>query len=88
MYRLLQKNIINHPIVLMVLFIPDAAPDRTVVAETPDIKSLLSGYKGKEVAAQKANFENSIENIKKNTEYGTLPNGGKYALLEKPTKGR
>jgi zinc protease len=69
------------------VFVPDAAPERTVVAETPDIKKLLTGYKGKEVAAQKANFENSIENIKKNTEYGTLANGGKYALLEKPTKG-
>ena len=69
------------------VFVPDAAPDRTVVAETPDIKALLNGYKGKEVAAQKATFENSIENIRKNTEYGKLPNGGKYALLEKPTKG-
>lgn len=69
------------------VFIPDAAPERTTVAETPDIKNLLNGYKGKDVAAQKANFENTIENIKKNTEYGVLPNGGKYALLEKPTKG-
>jgi zinc protease len=69
------------------VFVPDAAPDRTVVSETPDIKKLLTGYKGKEVAAQKATFENNIENIKKNTEYGTLTNGGKYALLEKPTKG-
>jgi zinc protease len=69
------------------VFVPDAAPDRTVVNETPDIAKLLNGYKGKEIAAQKADFENSIANIKKHTEYGTLPNGGKYALLEKPTKG-
>lgn len=69
------------------VFVPEAAPERTVVAETPDIAKLLNGYKGKEVAAQKANFENTIENIKKNIEYGTLVNGGKYALLEKPTKG-
>lgn len=69
------------------VFTPEANPDRTVVGETPDIAKLLQGYKGKEVAAQKANFENTIENIKKNTVYGTLPNGGKYALLEKPTKG-
>ncbi len=69
------------------VFIPDAAPERTIVAETPDIKNLLAGYKGKEAVAQKANFENTIPNIKKNTEYGTLANGGKYALLEKPTKG-
>ncbi|MGQ0739100.1 MAG: M16 family metallopeptidase [Bacteroidota bacterium] len=69
------------------VFTPEAAPDRTVVGETPDVAKLLSGYKGKEVAAQKENFENNIANIKKNTEYGTLPNGGKYALLQKPTKG-
>jgi zinc protease len=69
------------------VFIPEAASERTVVAETPDIKSLLNGYKGREVAAQKANFENTIENIKKHIEYGNLPNGGKYTLLEKPTKG-
>lgn len=70
------------------VFIPQATtPDRTVVSETPDIAKLLQGYKGKEVAAQKANFDNTMPNIKKNTEYGTLANGGKYALLEKPTKG-
>ncbi len=70
------------------VFIPETTtPERTVVAETPDIKTMLTGYTGKAVAAQKANFENSIENVKKNTEYGSLPNGGKYALLEKPTKG-
>ncbi len=69
------------------VFIPDAAPDRTVVNETPDIDKLVAGYKGKEMEAQKAEFENSIENIKKNTVYGKLANGGKYALLEKPTKG-
>ncbi|MEO6611527.1 MAG: pitrilysin family protein [Chitinophagaceae bacterium] len=70
------------------VFIPEATtPERTVVAETPDVRSLLNGYTGKAVAAQKANFENSIANIKKNTEYGSLANGGKYALLEKPTKG-
>jgi zinc protease len=69
------------------LFIPDAAPDRTVVAETPDIEKLLTGYKGKEGVAQKAAFENSIENIKKNLVVSKLPNGSRYILLEKPTKG-
>ena len=69
------------------VFIPESNPDRTVVAETPDIKKLLAGYTGKAGAADKAEFETSIENIKSHTEYGTLPNGAKYALLEKPTKG-
>lgn len=69
------------------LFIPEAAPDRTVVSETPDIAKLLNGYKGKEVAAQKANFENTIENIRQHVEYGKLSNGAQYALLQKPVKG-
>ncbi len=69
------------------VFIPDAKPDRTVVNETPDVAKLLNGYKGKEAAAQKENFENNIANIQKNTEYGKLANGGRYALLQKPTKG-
>ncbi len=69
------------------VFTPEATPDRTVVSETPDIAGLLKGYKGKEAAAQKENFENTIANIQQHTEYGTLANGGRYALLEKPTKG-
>ena len=69
------------------VFVPDSAPQRTTVDQTPDIAALLKDYKGKEVVLQKANFENSIENIKKSIEYNTLPNGGKYALLEKPAKG-
>ncbi len=68
-------------------FVPSALPDRTIVNETPDIAALLKDYKGREVAEQKAAFENTIPNIKKNTEYGKLSNGGKYALLFKPTKG-
>jgi len=69
------------------VFIPEDKPDRVTVNETPDINQLLSGYKGKAATAQKENFENSISNIEKNTEYGKLPNGGRYALLQKPTKG-
>src|SRR5205085_5410578 len=69
------------------VFVPDAAPDRTVVAERPDVAKMLDGYKGKEAAVQKENFENTIENIKQHTEYGNFPNGARYALLQKPTKG-
>lgn len=69
------------------VFIPDATPNRTKVNETPDIAALLNGYKGKDIAVEKAGFESSIDNIKKNAVYGKLANGGKYVLLEKPTKG-
>jgi zinc protease len=70
------------------VFIPETTtPERTKVNDTPDIAKLLDGYKGKAGAEQKAVFENSIDNIKKNAVYGKLANGGKYVLLEKPTKG-
>ena len=70
------------------VFIPEATtPARVTVTETPDINKLLEGYKGKAVVDQKAEFENSIANIKQNTEYGSLTGGAKYALLQKPTKG-
>lgn len=69
------------------VFIPDGNPERTTVAETPDIDALMSNYKGKAAAEQKAPFEATIDNIKKNVHYGTLKNGGKYAILNKPTKG-
>jgi len=70
------------------VFIPEATtPERTVINETLDIAKLLEGYKGKEAGEKKADFETSIANIKKNTVYGKLSNGAKYALLEKPTKG-
>jgi zinc protease len=69
------------------VFIPDKNPERTVVPDRPDIKALVKDYKGKTGVAQTASFEASIGNIKKNTQYGSLANGMKYALLKKPSKG-
>ncbi len=68
-------------------FIPDKAPQRAVVANTPDIAALTANYKGKEVKEVTETFETSIDNIKAKTVYGTLGNGMKYALLRKPAKG-
>lgn len=70
------------------VFLPESTtPDRTIVAETPDIEKMLEGYKGKIPVETKAEFENSIDNIAKNTEYGSFAPEGKYALLQKPAKG-
>jgi zinc protease len=69
------------------VFIPDKNPERTVVGQRPDINALVKNYKGKETKTQTETFETSIANIKKNTQYATLANGMKYALLKKPTKG-
>lgn len=71
------------------VFIPDksAEKNRVTVNDRPDIAALVKDYKGKAVTAQTESFEASIDNIKKNTAYGTLANGLKYALLKKPAKG-
>jgi zinc protease len=68
-------------------FIPEANSQRTTVAEITDIEAVVKGYKGKEMEANTATFEASVANIMKSTEEGKLASGGKYALLEKPTKG-
>ena len=69
------------------VFIPDKNAERTVVAEHPEINSLVKDYKGKVVKKQTETFETSIENIRKNAEYSSLSNGMKYVLLNKPAKG-
>ncbi len=69
------------------MFIPDKAPERVTVAETPDIAALTKDYKGREIKEITETFDPTIENIKEKTVYGTLANGMKYALLRKPVKG-
>ncbi len=68
-------------------FIPEVTSERTTVGETKDIEIVVKDYKGKTMEANVATFEASIPNIIKSTEEGKLTSGGKYALLEKPTKG-
>ncbi len=69
------------------VFIPDKSADRVVVPDRPDVAALVKGYKGRAVVAETGTFEATIANIKKNTEYGSVSNGMKYALLKKPVKG-
>lgn len=68
-------------------FIPEANSQRTTVNETKDIAAVVKDYKGKEMEANTTTFEASVPNIIKSTEEGKLASGGKYALLEKPSKG-
>lgn len=68
-------------------FIPEKSPERAKVNETVDVAALTNGYKGKTLEENKLTFETSVANILKTTETGKLASGGKYALLEKPSKG-
>lgn len=68
-------------------FIPETTTERTKVSTQKDIAALVKGYKGKAMQANTNTFETSVANIIKSTEEGKLASGGKYALLEKPSKG-
>ncbi|MEO8415364.1 MAG: pitrilysin family protein [Ginsengibacter sp.] len=69
------------------VFIPDKDAQRVTINERPDVNNLVKNYKGKADKAPTEAFDATIVNIKKNTEYGKLTNGLKYALLKKPAKG-
>ncbi len=69
------------------LFIPEQNADRTEVPAVPDIAALLKDYQGRPPIAQGEDFEATPENIEKRTTRGVLPNGLKFALLPKETRG-
>ncbi len=69
------------------LFIPDKSPDRVEVPEASNLAELLKDYKGRTAIAQGEDFDVSPENIERRTTRGQLPNGLKYALLPKKTRG-
>ena len=68
-------------------FIPDTNSQRTKVEESADIASLVNTYTGKVMDTNSGKFEATVENILKTKEEGKLSSGGKYTLLDKPTKG-
>jgi zinc protease len=71
------------------VFIPDknAEKERVVMAQTPDVNALVKDYKGNATRLQTESFVTTMPNIRDKTQYGSLSNGMKYALLKKPTKG-
>ena len=71
----------------MGLFIPTAKPDRSEVADSPDIASVLKDYKGEAAKAEGEVFDPSPENIDKRTIKAILPNGMRLVMLPKKTKG-
>ena len=68
-------------------FIPDAKPDRSEVPATPQIASLVDGYKGDPPIAAGEAFDPSPANIESRTTRSALPSGIKVALLPKSTRG-
>ncbi|MCD7098226.1 pitrilysin family protein [Stenotrophomonas sp. MMGLT7] len=68
-------------------FIPTPKPDSVEIAPAPTVASLLEGYSGRPPEASGERFDASLESIKARTEYRTLGDGLKVALLRKQTRG-
>ncbi len=69
------------------MFIPTEKPDRTEIPATPSVATLVDNYKGGEAVAAGEDFDPSVKNIVARTQYSTLSNGAKLALLPKKTRG-
>ncbi len=66
-------------------YIPDVAPDRTVIPATPDLESLLANYKSKVTVSQGERFDPTPANIESRVVRSKLANGMKVVVLPKET---
>ena len=66
-------------------YIPDPAPDRTVVTAAPDLYSTLRNYSSTVTVARGETFDPSIPNIDSRIVRSKLGNGMKVAVLSKKT---
>ena len=66
-------------------YIPDAAPDRTVVPETPDLEALLKDYKSSVIISRGETFDPTPANIESRLTRSKLSNGMKVVVLPKKT---
>jgi zinc protease len=69
------------------LFLPTQQPERIAISDTPDVKALVSNYKGREAAALGEAFDPTPANLEARTQVTALPEGLKVALLPKKTRG-
>jgi zinc protease len=68
-------------------YIPDPAPDRTVVPEAPALDKLLTNYKSKVTVAHGEMFDPTPANIESRVKRGSLADGMKLVVLAKKTEG-
>ncbi len=69
------------------LFIPTAAPDRSVVPPVGNLEASIGNYKGRTSIAGGETFNPTPANIDARTKTQTLPSGVKAAFLAKKTRG-
>ncbi len=69
------------------VFIPTAAPDRSMIPATPDLDSLFTNYKSSVVVSRAEEFDPTPANIEKRLVRSSLANGMKVAMLPKRMAG-
>jgi len=69
------------------LFIPEENPVRAEIPDSPNVNSLVAGYKGKEDIAVGEEFDPSPSNIESRTNKGEFDSGLEYAFLTKENRG-
>jgi zinc protease len=67
-------------------FIPADAPSLVTVPANPDLKALVSEYKGRPPVAAVPEFDYSFASVEARTKRSKLPTGIKVAILPKPTR--
>ena len=65
----------------------EEAPPRADVPANPDIQSLVDDYEGREAVARGESFDATPANIANRTEYRTMSNGARVAMLSKENTG-
>ncbi len=68
-------------------YIPDVAPDRTVVPATPDLETLLANYKSNVSVSHGESFDPTPANIESRVVRAKLGNGMRLVFLPKQTAG-
>jgi zinc protease len=66
-------------------YIPDPAPDRTIVPPAPELDKTLEGYTSKVTVVRGESFDPTIANIESRTVQSKLTNGLKMSVLSKKT---
>jgi zinc protease len=70
------------------VFIPADTPQRIAIPATPDVKSLVEGYQGREAIAAGEAFDATPANIEARVRRIDLPESIKVTLLPKQTRGQ
>src|SRR5262249_46262812 len=66
-------------------YVPDPNPDRTIVADAPELSAALRDYKSTVTVARAESFDPTISNIESRVVRSKLANGMKVDVLSKKT---